>query len=103
MRKHIAASCAASEPRSSAPIRQQSGLGSISVDMTDRTSVAIPALRIDVALLTGCQDRPYAFGLATALASHGVCVNVVGGDELDSSQLHASPKLRFVNFRRTRR
>lgn len=57
----------------------------------------------DVGLLTGCQDRPYAFGLATALATHDVHLDVVGSDELDSPDFHAPPKLRFVNLWRGRR
>src|SRR2546425_6046323 len=60
-------------------------------------------LATDVGLLTGCQDRPYAFGLATALAKHGVFLDVVGSDDLDSPELQASPKLRFVNLWRGRR
>jgi D-inositol-3-phosphate glycosyltransferase len=55
---------------------------------------------IAMALLTGCQDRHYAFGLAMALASRGICVDVVGGDEIDSPELHTSPNLHFLNFRK---
>src|SRR5215469_7091021 len=57
--------------------------------------------RIEVALLTGCQDRHYAFGLATALASKDVHVNIVGSDEIDSPELHTTPNLHFLNFRRS--
>lgn len=52
-----------------------------------------------VALLTGCQDRHYAFGLATALANHGLSVDVIGSDEIDSPEFHTSKQLRFLNFR----
>ena len=41
-----------------------------------------------VAVLTGCQDRPYAFGLTIALAAAGVSVEVVGSDEVDSPSSH---------------
>ena len=54
---------------------------------------------IEITLLTGCQDRPYAFGLAMALNSQGVSVDVIGSDEIDSPQLHTTPNLRFLNFR----
>jgi D-inositol-3-phosphate glycosyltransferase len=66
---------------------------------------AIPdsLLGIDVGLLTGCQDRPYAFGLALALISKGVCLDIIGGDEIDSPELHATPNLRFLNFRGSQR
>jgi hypothetical protein len=35
---------------------------------------------LDVVLLTGCKDRPYAFGLAMALISKGVRVAMIGSD-----------------------
>jgi D-inositol-3-phosphate glycosyltransferase len=56
-------------------------------------------LGIKIGLLTGCQDRPYAFGLAMALISKGVRLDIVGGDEIDSPELHTTPGLRFLNFR----
>jgi D-inositol-3-phosphate glycosyltransferase len=58
-----------------------------------------PQLGIEVGLLTGCQDRPYAFGLALALISQGVNLEIIGGDEIDSPELHTTPRLRFLNFR----
>jgi glycosyltransferase involved in cell wall biosynthesis len=54
---------------------------------------------IELGLLTGCQDRPYAFGLAMTLVAKGVGVDVIGGDEIDSPELHVTPNLRFLNFR----
>ena len=56
-------------------------------------------LGIEIGLLTGCQDRPYAFGLAMALVGKGVGVDVIGGDEIDSPELHVTPNLRFLNLR----
>src|SRR5271156_1447470 len=66
---------------------------------------AIPnsPLGVDVGLLTGCQDRPYAFGLAMALISKGVHLDIVGSDEIDSPELHTTPNLRFLNFRGSQR
>src|SRR5277367_2263838 len=54
---------------------------------------------IEIGLLTGCQDRPYAFGLAMALISKGVRVDEIGSDGEDSPELHVTPNLRFLNFR----
>lgn len=54
-------------------------------------------------MLTGGQDWPYVFGLATALASHGVRLDVIGSDDIDRPALHAAPKLRFLNLRGDRR
>jgi glycosyltransferase involved in cell wall biosynthesis len=58
-----------------------------------------PTLAIEIGLLTGCQDRPYAFGLAMALVSKGVGVDVIGSDDIDSPELHVTPNLRFLNIR----
>jgi glycosyltransferase involved in cell wall biosynthesis len=55
-------------------------------------------LGIEVGLLTGCKDRPYAFGLAMALVSKGVHLDIIGSDEIDSPELHTTPNLRFLNF-----
>src|SRR5207249_1685755 len=58
---------------------------------------------IEVGLLTGGQDRHYAFGLAMALASCGVCLDFIGSDELDSPELHGTPKVTFLNLRGNQR
>ena len=50
---------------------------------------------VEVALLTGGFDRPYAFGLIMALASKGVKIEVIGSEELDEPAIRAVPALRF--------
>ena len=62
-----------------------------------------PQLGVDIGLLTGCQDRPYAFGLAMALISKGISLDVIGSDEIDSPELHTTPNLCFLNFRGSQR
>ena len=52
-----------------------------------------------IALLTGGFDRPYAFGLAMALISQGISIDVVGSDSVDSPEMHSTPGLKFLNFR----
>lgn len=52
-----------------------------------------------VALLTGCQDRPYVLGLAMALASKNMQIDVIGSDEIDSPEFHETQDVKFVNFR----
>ena len=52
---------------------------------------------IDVALLTGGVDRPYAYGLAMALVAKAVHLDVIGSDAVDSPEMHTTPNLRFVN------
>ncbi len=51
-----------------------------------------------IGLLTGCKDRPYVFGLATALAAKEMCTDVIGSDDLDSPEMHTA-NLHFLNFR----
>lgn len=53
---------------------------------------------IQVGLLTGGFDRPYAYGLAMALSSKGVSLDVVGSDEVDSPEMHTTPHLKFLNL-----
>jgi glycosyltransferase involved in cell wall biosynthesis len=58
-----------------------------------------PPVEIDVGLLTGGIDKPYAFGLAMELISKGVRLDFIGSNEVDSPALHTSPHLRFLNLR----
>ena len=53
---------------------------------------------LEIALLTGCQDKSYALGLAMALSSKGMRVDVVGNDRVDSAELHMTPNLTFLNL-----
>src|SRR5512138_3409808 len=54
---------------------------------------------IEIALLTGGADQPYAFGLATALMAKGVRLDVIAGDELDAPIFHGNHFVRFLNLR----
>lgn len=69
-------------------------------DVAPPTDVA-PTLpvEIEVGLLTGGFDKPYVSGLAMALASKCLCLDVVGGDDVDSPEMHTTPRLNFVNLR----
>lgn len=58
-----------------------------------------PAEVVEVGILTGCQDRPYAYGLAMALVAKQIRVELIGSDEIDSVELHSTPHLRFINLR----
>jgi glycosyltransferase involved in cell wall biosynthesis len=55
--------------------------------------------RIEVALLTGGGDKPYAFGLATQLISKGIALDLIGSDDLDSPEYHGNPRVNFLNLR----
>src|SRR6266851_3049519 len=59
------------------------------------SGTVVPALsvEIEVALLTGGFDKPYAFGLALALASKGVWLDVIGSDDVNSPEMHTAPNV----------
>jgi glycosyltransferase involved in cell wall biosynthesis len=57
---------------------------------------------LKVALLTGGQDRHYACGLAMALVSADVSLDVVGSDSVDGPEMHGNPRLRFFNLHGSR-
>jgi glycosyltransferase involved in cell wall biosynthesis len=59
----------------------------------------IAAHGIKVALLTGGGDRPYAFGLATALMAQGVYLDIIAGDELADPVFDETPHANFLNLR----
>jgi glycosyltransferase involved in cell wall biosynthesis len=52
-----------------------------------------------ISLLTAGRDRPYALGLAAALASAGVNFDFIGSDAVDNPELHNSPQIYFLNLR----
>jgi glycosyltransferase involved in cell wall biosynthesis len=54
---------------------------------------------LKVALLTAGRDRPYAYGIATALLGKGISLDIIGGNELDCSEWHGIPHVRFFNLR----
>ena len=57
------------------------------------------AASVRVCLLTGGDDRPYALGMACALAGQGISVDFIGSDKLDEPELHRSPLIAFLNLR----
>jgi len=71
-----------------------------SIDMMTAESIMVtPPHSIKVGLLTGCQDRHYAFGIAMELVAKGIGVDMIGSDDLDSPELHTTPGLRFLDLR----
>lgn len=76
----------------------------IKTNAGDRANMAAPPqVKIEVALLTGGQDKHYALGLAMALLSKGACLDFIGSDEVDSPELHTTSKLNFLNLRGNQR
>ena len=66
--------------------------------MSPSSAVAPKTLGNRVAVLTGGFDKPYVFGLTMALASKEVCLDVIGGDCVDSPEMHTTPGLNFINL-----
>jgi len=55
---------------------------------------------VQIALLTGCADQPYALGLASALISEGIFLDFIGSDQVDGPVLHDTSQVNFLNLRR---
>jgi len=62
-----------------------------------------PSSMVKAALLTGGFDRPYVFGLATALSSRNVCLEVIGSDDIDGPEMHSTRNIQFLNLRRSKK
>jgi glycosyltransferase involved in cell wall biosynthesis len=56
-----------------------------------------------VTMLTGGGDKPYAMGMASALAAQHICLDFIGSDEVDDPQLHETPLINFLNLRGNQR
>jgi glycosyltransferase involved in cell wall biosynthesis len=54
---------------------------------------------VRVALLTAGRDKPYAYGMATALIGQGLPLDIVGADDLESAGWHRYPGVKFFNLR----
>lgn len=73
-------------------------------DVSTPTNVtSMVPFEMEVALLTGGFERHYMFGLAKALASKDVRLDVIGSDVLDSPEMHTTPNLNFLNLRGSKR
>lgn len=69
--------------------------GSSFVATSDSTGLNVAS---PVAILTGGIDRPYVFGLSTALSSKGTVLDVVGSDEMSTLPKYATAPMRFLNL-----
>jgi glycosyltransferase involved in cell wall biosynthesis len=54
----------------------------------------------EIALLTGGGDRPYAFGLTSALLSKGARLDLIGGDDLTPGDFGGAGNLTVLSFRK---
>jgi D-inositol-3-phosphate glycosyltransferase len=58
---------------------------------------------LQVALLTGGGDKPYALGMAAALTASGITIDFIGSDDLSVPELLANPRVNFLNLRGNQR
>ncbi len=54
---------------------------------------------IEVSLLTGGADRPYAFGLTKALMGMGAGIDLVGNNDLDCPEFRNAQNVKLLNLR----
>src|SRR6059058_3891009 len=58
---------------------------------------------LQVALLTGGGDKPYALGMAAALTSAGISLDFIGSDDLNVPEVVTNPRVNFLNLREDQR
>jgi glycosyltransferase involved in cell wall biosynthesis len=81
------------------PATADSGpIGSEETSPTD-SKLSVRDDSLQVAVLTGGGDKPYALGLASSLIARGVAFDFIGSNEVDGPELHQSPLVRFLNLR----
>jgi D-inositol-3-phosphate glycosyltransferase len=54
---------------------------------------------LQVAVLTGNGDKPYALGLASALASQDICLDFIASSEIDGPELRQTSLVKIHNLR----
>jgi len=77
------------------------GIVSVSSTASGAGTLTAPTPRqsSQVALLSGGADEPYAYGLATALMSKRVTIDLIANDELERPEFHRSVLVNFLNLR----
>ena len=58
-----------------------------------------PRATVEIALLTGGGDKPYALGMAAALTSEGILLDFIGSDDLQVPELLNNARINFLNLR----
>jgi glycosyltransferase involved in cell wall biosynthesis len=82
-------------PQHSSPLQWKQ-----TIDARERQKVSTePFLGVEIALLTGGGDRPYALGLADALTAQDTSLDFIGSDDLSVPQLLSNPRINFRNLR----
>ena len=58
-----------------------------------------PRANVQIALLTGGGDKPYALGMAAALTAEGILLDFIGSDDLQVAELLNNSRVNFLNLR----
>jgi D-inositol-3-phosphate glycosyltransferase len=81
-------------------------LGSIGLSESEpapQVNRSLPALAglsiLEVALLTGGDDKSYALGLTSSLVGQRISIDFIGSDKVDAPELHTMPLVNFLNLR----
>ena len=74
-------------------------LSDVRVGFSNSQSSAVHYPALQVALLTGGDDRPYALGMGLGLAEQRIAVDFVGSNKLDAPEIRDSPWINFLNLR----
>ncbi len=64
----------------------------------DRANPLPAPPEIKISLLTGGVDRPYALGLAMALALKDISLEVIGNSVVDTLEMHRTPNVGFLSL-----
>jgi len=59
----------------------------------------LQASKLEIALLTGGSDKPYALGLAATLDAQSIKTDFIGSDELDCPEVRQLRLISFLNLR----
>jgi D-inositol-3-phosphate glycosyltransferase len=83
--------------------RSAESIGLSEPEPTARANHSLPALArpaiLEIALLTGGDDKSYALGITSALVEQRVSIDFIGSDKLDAPELHTTPLVNFLNLR----
>jgi D-inositol-3-phosphate glycosyltransferase len=66
---------------------------------TATTGARLRGGALHVAVLTGNGDKPYALGLASALASQDICLDFIASSEIDGPELRQTSLIKIHNLR----
>jgi D-inositol-3-phosphate glycosyltransferase len=93
----------ASEQNDQVQLGKKPAVGHSNLHALPKMATSVGALSrgdaLHVAVLTGNGDKPYALGLASALASQNICLDFIASSEIDGPELRQAPLIKIHNLR----